>query len=211
VAPRYCAAGTMTSDSVSCTTCTAGYYCGGNGWVMPCGSGTYSEAGATECTVCPANHYCSTTAKNPCPAKTYSPERSSTLAQCVALNCQLGQIDIDGRCAGCPANTVRPPYSPYFPFTSLSQCITCPAGTTPMTLYLVPDYISRFGRTACMYPCPADAILTNEGCSFRSSDGFGIVGTGRDIAVPTISPLRSPPLYFTRIASTDMGYVPFST
>ena len=199
----------MTLDSISCTTCSAGYYCGGNGWVMPCGTGTYAEGGARECTVCPRNHYCTTTAKNPCPQKTYSPERSTTLAQCVPLTCPGGQIDIDGRCTGCPAGKITPPFGAGF--TSLSDCLTCPEGTTPVTVLLVPKYIREYGNTACMYPCPADALYTTSdgaGCSFRSPDStYGITGRGRDMAVPTWGRGVS----WTTYSSTDLGYIPFST
>jgi hypothetical protein len=63
-----CATAGKWWDGSSCATCTAGYYCTGNGNRVACPSGTTSSEGATnsvQCTI-PMGHYCAPTNKNEC-------------------------------------------------------------------------------------------------------------------------------------------------
>ena len=62
-------------QTLACTICPAGFYCGANALPVPCATGTYSTVGQVTCTDCPTGQSCHDPAAAPvnCVAGYYSP------------------------------------------------------------------------------------------------------------------------------------------
>jgi len=154
-----CVAGYIKDGATSCRPCKAGYYCSNSSLERICTAGSASPAASTACTTCAANTFADASGMSTCTA---CPLNSASVAGSTAksaCNCNAGYYrDIDNNCIACPAgykctgNNLMSACIPgtyaavgksactscsagtYSDVYAMGACLTCPAGTTVVTV-----------------------------------------------------------------------------
>ena len=119
--------------SLTCSNCSAGYYCPGGTAAIACPAGKSSPASSVSeesCENCPAG--------------------KSTISGGVCTNCTVGYYCPGGRAIACPPGKSSPASS-----TSIESCTYCPPGQTTI---LVNGIFTPGSCTTCPvgYYCPSD-------------------------------------------------------